>query len=139
MKIAQPISPHYRSKNIKHIKNHFNTLKLIIEKFPVDKLTPREIKNFVRRFKELLFFLHKEILRQHFDVKRSTHTKEYLKELFENMTGVIDLSENWCESKWIFVEYTNVFDDTPDVDLLVRLLIAKMSQIMALNRSRKIN
>lgn len=137
MKIKTAIGPRYKSKKIKHIKSRFEMLKVLAEKFAVDETKPRDIKSLVHYLKLFLYYLHMMVFREHFKRKKSTYTKEYLKELLENIVDIMNHSTSWHESMWDSVDFTIIADDVPDLDELARFLISKISRIIALQRFQK--
>lgn len=137
MKFNVRIGLHYPSEDISEIKDRFKMVTLLCEKIPVNSIKFRDIKKLVNYLEKFLFYIHFEH-DEYFKQKFNTFTIEYLRELIKKIIDTLNQSTGWSDWKWKRVEYNvkhvKKYYDVCNLDRVARMLIAKMSKIIAFAR-----
>lgn len=127
--LMEIIPPQYKSGSVRQLKDRLQVLKVLIKQFTVIDLKEKDMKFLYFHLRRLLSTLHLLMHYETLNIEKDVFTQAYVKYLFKRTNKVIFRSEFVSYSFWQLAKRHGL------VDVDARLLIKKMSSIMAFSRA----
>lgn len=127
--LMEIIPPQYKSGSVRQLKDRLQVLKVLIKQFTVIDLKEKDMKFLYFHLRRLLITLHLLMHYETLNIEKDVFTQAYVKYLFKRTNKVIFRSEFVSYSFWQLAKRHGL------VDVDARLLIKKMSSIMAFSRA----